>query len=42
KKGKGRANKLPELPVEDFNISNKNEESYFYIGEDEERDKKTT
>ncbi|KAF0396422.1 hypothetical protein F8M41_010072 [Gigaspora margarita] len=41
-KEKGREDKLPELPVEDFNISNKIEESYFYVGEDEERDKETT
>ncbi|CAG8622863.1 4206_t:CDS:2, partial [Gigaspora margarita] len=41
-KGKSRADKLPELPVEDFNILNKNEESYFYIDKDEKRDEETT
>ncbi|RIB00934.1 hypothetical protein C2G38_2232380 [Gigaspora rosea] len=35
-KGKSRANKLLELPVKAFNISNKNEETYFYVDEDEE------
>ncbi|KAF0443001.1 tubulin polyglutamylase ttll4 isoform x2: PROVISIONAL [Gigaspora margarita] len=41
-KGKSRADKLLELPVKAFNISNKNEESYFYVDEDEVRDKETT
>ncbi|CAG8510228.1 19557_t:CDS:2, partial [Gigaspora rosea] len=40
-KGKSRANKLLELPVKAFNISNKNEETYFYVDEDEESDKET-
>ncbi|CAG8856073.1 15890_t:CDS:2, partial [Gigaspora margarita] len=31
-----------ELPVKAFNISNKNEESYFYVDKDEKRDKETT
>ncbi|KAF0525838.1 ATP-dependent DNA helicase pif1 [Gigaspora margarita] len=42
KKEKSRADKLLEHPVKAFNISNKNEESYFYVDEDEERDKETT
>ncbi|RIB22374.1 hypothetical protein C2G38_2296027 [Gigaspora rosea] len=38
-KGKSRADKLFELPIEDFNISNKNEEIYhFFVDEDEESD----
>ncbi|CAG8776281.1 5795_t:CDS:2, partial [Gigaspora rosea] len=37
-KGKSRADKLFELPIEDFNISNKNEEIYhFFVDEDEEK-----
>ncbi|CAG8777013.1 25439_t:CDS:2, partial [Gigaspora margarita] len=40
-KGKSRADKLLKLPVEDFNVSNKNKEAYhFYI--DEESNEKTT
>ncbi|CAG8852916.1 9744_t:CDS:2, partial [Gigaspora margarita] len=35
------ADKLLELPVKAFNISNKNEELYFYVDKDEERDKET-
>ncbi|CAG8819607.1 34118_t:CDS:2, partial [Gigaspora margarita] len=34
--------KLSELPVEDFNIPNKNKESYFYVDKDKERDEETT
>ncbi|CAG8841899.1 6072_t:CDS:2, partial [Gigaspora margarita] len=34
--------KLLKLPVKAFNISNKNEKSYFYVDEDEERNKETT
>ncbi|KAF0534157.1 hypothetical protein F8M41_010172 [Gigaspora margarita] len=41
-KGKSRADKLPKLPVEDFNILNKNKKSYFYVGKDKERDEETT
>ncbi|CAG8783390.1 1392_t:CDS:2 [Gigaspora rosea] len=33
---------LLELPIKAFNISNKNEESYFYIDEDKESNKETT